>query len=150
MLPDTLLKQITDLAETYAKAHTCRNLARLSDTDPERAHLNARADFWDAQVSDRYVTLTVALNSAIPPTVYAAPDQTGCVRITAEGQIEVRGDLDNGARAVSIRLTTPQAVTAGAAMIACAAACAKHTGERLAEILPPIPPSPPGPVSRPS
>ncbi|MBT8227499.1 MAG: hypothetical protein HKP61_20195 [Dactylosporangium sp.] len=54
-------------------------------------------------------------------------------------EIEVRGHLDHGARAVSIRFTGAQAVTIGAAMIACAGAQVEHAGARLAEILPSIP-----------
>ncbi|MBN1174851.1 MAG: hypothetical protein JXA67_22015 [Micromonosporaceae bacterium] len=148
MTPDQLLKQITELSEDYAKAHTCHSFAQASAHDAERAHLTARAEYWDAQVADRYNRLTAALNSAIPPTVYAALAASGCVRITSDGTIEFRGDSDQTTRAVTIRMSPVQAVAAGTTLIACATASVKHLGGHLAEILPSIPPSPPGPVLR--
>jgi hypothetical protein len=142
MLPDTLLEQINNLVETYAKGHTCRALAQVTSLDVERAHLNARADFWDHQVSDQYAKLTVALNTALPPTVYAQCDPLAAVRIPTNRDIEVHGSLDHGQRAVSIRFTGVQAVAVATAMIACAAL---STGGQLTEILPTVPPSPPDP-----
>src|SRR6266540_3720063 len=115
VLPDKLLEQINELAEVYAKAQTCRAMAQLAESQAERA------DYWDSQVSDQHARLTVALNSALPPTVYAAPDQFAPVRMPTSRDVEVRGSLDHGARAVSIRYTPAQAVAVGAALIACGA-----------------------------
>lgn len=142
MLSDKLLEQINDLVETYAKAHTCRTLASVANTDVDAANLNARADFWDAQVSDQYAKITVAVNSAVPPTVYAVCDPHATVRMPTDHSIEVYGTLDRGHQAVSIRFTGVQAMSVGTAMIACAAL---SSGGRLAEILPPIPASAPEP-----
>ena len=149
MQADTLLKQVSDLAEAYAKAQTCRALAHTADLTEERANLNARADYWDLQASELWAKLTAAMNSALPPTVYATADPRGPVRPTNGDEIEVRGSLDHGARAVSIRFTAAQAVPVGAALIACAAACTQHGGGRLAEILPPVPTVAPGLPGRP-
>jgi hypothetical protein len=151
VLPDKLLEQINELAETYAKAHTCRAMAQLAQSPAERANLAARADYWDAQVSDQYAQLTVALNSALPPTVYAAADQFAPVQMPTNHDIEVRGSLDDGARAVAVRFTGAQAVAVGTALIACAALGTQHSGGgRLAEILPPMPPDPPARPARPT
>ncbi len=144
MLPDKLLEQITQVAEAHAKAQSCRALAEVAETDAERAHLKARVDYWNSQLQEMWTTLTVAVNSALPPTIYAAPDPHAPVTVPNKHQVEVRGSLDGGNRAVSIRLTPAQAVAVGAAMIACAALTTQHTGQRVAEILPALPPSPPG------
>jgi hypothetical protein len=114
-------------------------MAQLADSQAERANLIARADYWDGQVHDQYAQLTVALNSALPPTVYAAPDQFAPVQMPTNRDVEVRGSLDNGARAVAIRLTGAQAVAIGAALIACAALGTQHSGGQLGEILPSMP-----------
>ncbi|GEM_PF-2198434 len=155
MLPDTLLEQINQLAEAYAKAQTCRALAHaahleVAHLDLAREHLRARAAYWDAQVTDQRARLTVALHSALPPTIYAAPDPLACVHRPNDREVEVRGSIDRGSRAVSIRFTGIQAVAVGAAMIACAAVGTEQTGGLLAEILPPIPLYPPGPTVPPA
>lgn len=136
MVPDKLLEKINELVETYAKAHTCRTLASVANNEVEAANLNARADFWDAQVSEQYAQVTVAVNSAVPPTVYAACDPHATVRMPTDRSIEVYGTLDHGQRAVSITFTGVQAMAVGTAMIACAALTG---GGRLAGMLPPVP-----------
>jgi hypothetical protein len=136
VLPDALLEKINDLVETYAKAHTCRTLARVANHEIEAVNLDARADFWDAQVSDQYAKLTVAVNSAVPPTVYAVCDPHATVRMPDSHSVEVYGTLDHGQRAVSITFTGVQAMAVGTAMIACAAL---SSGGRLAGMLPPVP-----------
>lgn len=78
--------------------------------------------------------------------MYAAPDQFAPVQMPTNRDVEVRGSLDNGARAVAIRLTGAQAVAIGAALIACAALSTQHSGGRLGEILPPMPTDPPRPT----
>ncbi|GAA1025831.1 hypothetical protein GCM10009557_01310 [Virgisporangium ochraceum] len=140
VLPEKLLEKINELVETYAKAHTCRTLASMANHEAEAAHLNARADFWDAQVSNQYAKLTVAVNSAVPPTVYATCDPHATVRIPDGHAVEVYGTLDHGQRAVSITFTGVQAMAVGTAMIACAAL---SSGGRLAQMLPPVPASEP-------
>ncbi len=144
MLPDKLLEQVTQVAEAYAKAQSCCALAEVAETDAERAHLKARVDYWNSQLSEMWTTLTVAVNSALPPTIYAAPDPRNPVTMPNQHQVEVRGALDGGNRAVSIRLTPAQAVAVAATMIACAALTTQHTGQPVAEILPALPPTPPG------
>ncbi len=143
MLPDTLLEKVNQLAEAYAKSQTCRLSAHLATSEAERANHTARADYWDSQVSDLYATLTAALNTALPPTIYAAADPFAPVGVPDGHRVEVRGSIDGGNRAVSVSFTPGQAVAVGTAMIACAALAAQGTGQRLAEILPPLPPAPP-------
>src|SRR5262249_12303739 len=84
---------------------------------------------------------TAALNSALPPTIYAAPDLHAPVLLPNEHQVEVRGSLD-GNRAVAIRFSPGQAVAVGTAMIGCAAVTAGRTGQRLAARPQPVPPAP--------
>jgi len=148
MLPDTLLEQANQLAEAYAKSQTCRLTAHLAISEAERANQAARADYWDSQVSGLYAKLTAALNSALPPTIYAAADPFAPVLLPDGHQVEVCGSIGGGNRAVSISFAPAQAVAVGTAMIACAALAAQGTGQRLAEILPPLPPSPPAPPVR--
>jgi len=148
--PDTLLEQINQLAEAYAKAQTCRALAHaahleVAHLDVAREHLRARAAYWDAHVAAQRAALTAALRSALPPTIYAAPDPLVCVRRPNNREVEVRGSLARSGRGVAIRFTGLQAVAVGAAMIACAAVGTDHAGGGLAEILPPIPPVRPVP-----
>ena len=58
MLPDTLLEKVNQLAEAFAKSQTCRLTAHLATSEAERANHTARADYWDAQVSELYAKLT--------------------------------------------------------------------------------------------
>lgn len=143
MEPDQLLHQIRALAEAYANGHTATAMAHLAENQAERANLQARAEFWNIQVNDGWNKLTAALNTALPPTLYAAPDPALPVATPNDRHIEVRGSL--GQRTVSIRATPAQAVAIGAALIACAAALTQHLGGSLADILPPMPAAPPGP-----
>jgi len=148
--PDSLLEQINQLGEAYAKAQTCRALAHaahleVAHLDLAREHLRARAAYWDAQVDAQRAALTAALHSALPATLYAMPDPLVCVRRPNNREVEVRGSLKGGSRAVAIRFTGIQAVAVGAAMIACAAVGTDHAGGLLAQILPPVPPARPVP-----
>lgn len=148
MQPEHLLQQINAFAEARANAHTCAAMVGLSEDDAERAHLNARTDYWNSQVNEQWAKLTAATHSALPPTVYAMPDPLAPVTAPNDQQVEVRGTVAN--RAVSIRMSPAQAVGLGTALVACAAALNQHTGGRLADVLPPIPPSPPGAPVRPA
>lgn len=146
MLADKLLEQINQVAEAYAHAQTCRALAHAADLDSDRANLTARAEYWDRQVGQLWANLTAAVNTALPPTLYAGPDPIAPVRVPDHHRVEVRGSLGNG-RAVVVRFTGAQAVAVAAAMIASAALGAAHLGDATA-ILPPVPPTPPGPPVR--
>jgi len=141
MEPEQLLDRIRSFAQAYAESHTVTALTHLAEDQAEREHLQARAEFWDVQVRDGWDKLTVALNSALPPTLYAALDPHSPIVARNGRQIEVRGSL--GRRAVSIRATPAQAVAIGAALIAYAAAITHHSGASLTEILPPLPAPPP-------
>ena len=79
----------------------------------------------------------------VASTIYAAADPFAPVGVPDGHRVEVRGSIDGGTRAVSVNFTPAQAVAVGTAMIACAALAAQGTGQRLAEILPPLPPAPP-------
>lgn len=140
MSVDQLLEKINTLAETHAQAEVCRAMAASTTLDTERANLLARADYWKDQVADQYAKLVAALNTALPPTVYAVPDPYTPVRIPDNSTVEVRGNV--GEQAVSIRCTSAQAVAVGAALIACAATTDIQAGGNLAAILPSLPPGP--------
>jgi hypothetical protein len=148
MLPEQLLEQIKAVAQTFANGHVCRTLLEHASNDAERDRLKTQFAQWDEQVSRLWAELTVAVNSALPPTLYALPDPTAPVSTPNNSDVEVRGSL--GQRAVAIRLTCAQAVAIGAALIACATAVTDRSGGRLGTILPPIPASPPGPPVRPT
>lgn len=143
MTIEALFTQINKLAETHAQAEVCRAMAHVADTDTERGSLLTRAEYWDNEVVTLHAALTAALNTAIPPTIYAHPDPQAPVRMLADQQVgvEVRGSLEQGTRAVSIRYTLGQAVTVGTAMIACAAVMQERGGGALTAIVPPIPPA---------
>jgi hypothetical protein len=138
VLPDQLLEQINTLAETHAKAEVCHAMAHTVDAKAERDKLNGNAAYWKDQVADQYNKLVAALNTALPPTLYAVPDPLAPVRILNGSTVEVRGSF--GARTVSVRYTSAQAVAVGAALIACAAVTDVQLGGNLATILPPLPP----------
>ena len=139
---DALFSQINKLAEAHAQAEVCRAMAQLADTDTERGSLLTRAEYWHNEVATQHAALTAALNTAIPPTIYAQPDPHAPVRMLGDQHVgvEVRGSL-GGARAVSIRYTLGQAVTVGTAIIACACVMQERGGGPLTAIVPPIPPT---------
>jgi hypothetical protein len=148
MAPEQLLEQITRVAQAYARGNVCKTLLDLADNGVERARRQAEFDEWDRRVSQLWSELTVAVNTALPPTLYALPDPFAPVTTPNDGGIELRGSL--GERAVAIRLTEAQAVAIGTTLIACAAAGTDRTGGRLAAILPSIPASPSGQPIRPT
>ena len=148
MAPEQLLEQIKRVAQAFAQGNVCKTLLDLADNDTERARLKTQFDHWDRQVSQLWAELTVAVNSALPPTLYALPDPFAPVTTPNNSGIEVCGSL--GERAVAIRLTEAQAVAIGTTLIACAAAVTDRTGGRLAGILPSIPASPSGQPIRPA
>jgi hypothetical protein len=143
MLPDRLLDLINDLVEVAGKAEACRVLAQISEAEVDRANMRARADYWNRQLSDQHAALTAAINTAVPPTVYATPDLGMPVRVLDNDTIEVRGTLDRGNRTVSVALHPGQASAVGAMLIACAAVTTDRANINLATIVPPIPDNPP-------
>lgn len=140
MSVDKLLEKINTLAETHAQAEVCRAMAHTTTLDTERANLAARAEYWKDQVSDQYTKIVAAINTAIPPTIYAEADPLAPVRIPDGSTVEVRGSI--GERAVAVRFTSAQAVAVGVALIACGAATDIQHGGNLSTVLPPVPPSP--------
>jgi hypothetical protein len=148
MLPDQLLEQFKKVAQAYAQGHICRTLLEQADNDAERDHLKTQFDQWEHHVTRLWAELTAAVNSALPPTLYAAPDPTSPVSAPSHSDVEVRGSL--GHRTVVIRLTCAQAVAIGTSLIACATVVTDRNGGRLGSILPPVPAKPPGPPARPT
>lgn len=143
MEPDQIIVLIRELAEAYAHAHTSHTLIGLTDHYGEQANLRARVEYWNSQIQQGWDKITAALNTAMPPTLYAWLDPQLAVTTPNPQQVEIRGRL--GERVVSIRMTPAQATIAGAALIACAAAQTQQAGGRLPDLLPPMPPCPPGP-----
>jgi hypothetical protein len=148
MPPEQLLEKIKTVAQAFAQGHVCKTLLDQADTDVERARLRTSFEYWDRQIPQLWAELTVAVNSALPPTLYALPDPFAPVGTPNDTEIEIRGSL--GERAISIRLSTAQAVAIGTTLIACAAAVTDRAGQRLAGILPSIPASPSGQPIRPA
>ena len=148
MAPEQLLEQIKLVAQAFARGNVSKTLLDLADNDVERIRRKAEFDDWDRRVSQLWAELTAAVNTALPPTLYALPDPFAPVTTPNNSGIEMRGSL--GERAVAIRLTEAQAVAIGTTLIACAAAVTDRTGGRLAAILPSIPASPSGQPIRPA
>ena len=148
MVPEQLLELIKQCAQAFAQGMVCKTLLDLADNDVERTRRQGEFERWDRQVSQLWAELTVAVNSTLPPTLYALPDPFAPVITPNNSDIEMRGSL--GERAVAIRLSGAQAVAIGTTLIACAAAVTDRTGGRLASILPSIPASPSGQPIRPA
>jgi hypothetical protein len=140
MPPEQLLEKINAVALAFAHGHVSRTLLDLADNEQERARLKTKIEQWDHRVAQLWAELTVAVNSALPPTLYALPDPFAPVTTPNNTDIELRGSL--GERAVAIRLSGAQAVAIGTTLIACAAAVTDRADGRLVSILPPIPASP--------
>ena len=81
---------------------SARLLLDLANNDVERIRHKAEFEQWDRQVSQLWAELTVAVNSTLPPTLYALPDPFAPVITPNNSDIEMRGSL--GERAVAIRL----------------------------------------------
>jgi hypothetical protein len=148
MAPEQLLELIKRCAQAFAQGMVCKTLLDLADNDVERTRRQGEFERWDRQVSQLWAELTVAVNSTLPPTLYALPDPFAPVITPNNSDIEMRGSL--GERAVAIKLSGAQAVAIGTTLIACAAAVTDRTGGRLASILPSIPASPSGQPIRPA
>jgi len=148
MSPEQLLEMVKPVAEAFAQGQVCKTLLDTAGTDAERARLQTSFEQWDHRVTQLWAELTVAVNSALPPTLHALPDPIAPVTMSNNTDIEIRGSL--GERAVAIRLTSPQAVAIGTTLIACAAAVTDRAGGRLGTILPPIPAPPSGQPIRPA
>src|SRR4051812_5150702 len=96
LLPDTLLEQVHELAEAYAKGRTCRLSAHLATSEAERVNHAARADFWDGEVSDLYAKLTAAFDAAVRPTIDTARYPFASVVVPDEHHVEIHGSGDGG------------------------------------------------------
>jgi hypothetical protein len=148
MSPEQLLEKIKIVAEAFAQGQICKVYLNESETDMERARFRTQVDQWDRRVAQLWDELTMAVNSALPPTLYALPDPLAPVATPNDNGIEIRGTL--GERAVVIRLTGAQAVPIGTTLIACAAVVTDRAGTRIAAIMPSIPASPSGQPVRPA
>src|SRR2546430_3429420 len=93
MEPEQLLDHIRSFAQAYAERHTVTPLVHLADDQGQRANLQARAEFWNVQVREGWDKLTVGVNSALPPTLYAAVDPRAPVATPNGRQVEARGSL---------------------------------------------------------
>lgn len=148
MPPEQLLQKIKTVAEAYAQGQICKVYLNEADTDMERARFRTDVDQWDRRVTQLWDELTAAVNSALPPTLYALPDPIAAVATPNNTEVEMHGSLSD--RAVVIRLTGAQAVAIGSTLIACAAVVTDRAGDRIAGILPAIPASPTGQPIRPA
>ena len=140
MSPDQLLELTKAVAQAFAKGHTCRTLRDQATNDEDRERLQNQFEQWDARVTQLWAELTAAVNSALPPTLYAVPDPIAAVTAPTNTDIDLRGSL--GERAVMIRLSTTQAVAIGTTLIAYAAAVTDRADGHVAGILPPLPATP--------
>ena len=148
MPPEQLLEKIKVVAEAFAQGQICKIYLNEADTEMERARFHTEVDQWDRRVNQLWDELTMAVNAALPPTLYALPDPLAPVATPNYTGVEMCGSL--GDRAVVIRLTGAQAVAIGSTLIACAAVVTDRAGARIAGILPSVPASPTGQPIRPT
>jgi hypothetical protein len=148
---------LLSLAGMYAEAHgKAERFRALAETRPaRRAEFQAGADRWTAAAAGLHANLRAELRDALHTTVHAAPDDALPVCTRNRRFVDIRATFNDGERGIRVRYTLAQAVSAGAAMIACAAVA--EGGDALETILPAFPPGarphvttpPPGPARGP-
>jgi hypothetical protein len=141
MQPDDLLKQVWQFAQSYGASQTAKAMAEIAEDPTDRDRYQTHVAYWDSEINDQWTRLTVAMNSALPPTLYATPDPQTPVTIPTDRHLDLRGRL--GQRTVVIRLSPAQATATGTVLIAYAAHLTTRGNGRLFDIRPPMPQAPP-------
>lgn len=135
-MPD-LIDLIQDYAAERAAAERHHTLAEcIDDADGK---LTAQAADHDSRATVLHARLLTALDMLTRTTVRAIPDPRLPVSTWRQNLVEVRAVLPDGSRSVRVRYTPEQAVSAGTALIACAAVADRDTGGALTPILPAFP-----------
>src|SRR5262245_20355956 len=91
MAPEHFLEQVKLVAQAFARGNVCKTLLDLADNDVERIRRQAEFDEWDRRVAKLWAELTAAVNTALPPTLYALPDPFAPVITPNNSGIELRG-----------------------------------------------------------
>lgn len=140
----TTVEHLLALCAAYAEAavrcdrerHTARSAAGLTE---QSAALTAVRHAEDAVERTR-TALRVELRQVLELPVHAVPYAELPVATRREGQVQIRALTAGGERAVRVRYTPAQALTAGAALIACATLADQRLGGTLSTILGAFPP----------
>lgn len=141
MDPDQLFELATEFAQATSNAERFRACATTSTGHDNTANTR-KASRWEAVAARRVEHLRTALREALHTTVTAVPDAELPVATWQQRLVEIRAVTLDNTRAVRVQYTPTQALTTGAALIACAAATDEHSGGILAGILPAFPPRP--------
>jgi hypothetical protein len=131
-----LLDRIDALVATRTKARVCQTLAHLTTVQVDRAHLAARAAYWNHQALQQHAALVTALHAALPTLLFAEPATTPPTRPPGAQHVDLHATLDHGQRSIIVRYHRLHALATGTALIACATASTPS---------PPAPPSSPAP-----
>ncbi|GAB3160768.1 hypothetical protein GCM10027290_67200 [Micromonospora sonneratiae] len=141
MNPDRLFDLAAEFAQATGNAERFHARAASTTGNAHTAH-SKKASKWEAAATRRREHLRATLREALRGTVTAVPDAELPVATWQRGRVEILATTD-GTRAVRVRYTPAQALTAGAALIACAAITDEQTGGTLTSILSAFPPNPP-------
>lgn len=136
-----LLALIEAYANARAASDICNDFARTL-SDPDRNQVEAEAARLETDATARHAEIMSALDDLTGTILHAVPDPQLPVCTWRADVVEIRAVLPDGSRAVRVRYTPAQAVSAGAALIACGVAADIRTGGILGPILPPFPADP--------
>jgi hypothetical protein len=140
MHPDRLFDLAAEFAQATGNAERFHARAASTTGDDHTAHTKTASD-WEARAARRREHLRAALREALRGTVTAVPDDELPVATWQRGRVEVRATTTDGTRTVRVRYTPAQALSAGAALIACAAITDQRAGGTLADVLAAFPPN---------
>ncbi len=133
------MKDLIALVQQYATAHgdAERHRALLECfIDDKDGYHTAKIAEYDSAAMASHAQLMIAYDELTRTTVRAVPDEHLPVCTWHQGAVEIRAVLPDRSRRVRVRYTPEQAMTAGTALIACAAVTDADTGGTLAPILP--------------
>jgi hypothetical protein len=136
-----LLTLIEAYANARAAADICHDLARTL-SDPDRDPVEAEAAQLETDATARHAEIMSALDDLTGTTLHTVPDPHLPVCTWRADIVEIRAVLPDRSRAVRVGYTPAQAISAGAALIACGVAADIRTGGTLGPILPPFPTGP--------
>ena len=147
MSAEDLLRQIRQLCEAFTNAHLAHVAAGDAPTEAERAHYQARADYWNQTAGTRYQHLTETVADLLPEP--AQIERFWPIRPLTNGHLELHA-RDRQARPVVVLLTGAQALAVSAHLNAYAAISLDRIGTKVNDLLPPVKAAPPFTTSTPA
>ena len=135
-----LLLRVRQLCEAYTNARLAHVAAVDAPSEAERAHYQARADYWNQTTNVRYRDLTETMADLLPEPAHL--ERFMPIRPLTNGHLELHAH-DRQARPVVVLLTGAQALAVSAHLGAYAAISLDRTGTKVDNLLPPVKAAPP-------